>query len=101
LERRAIALVAYAAATDPRRLEMRARALGLGPAPATETLALVGEPGTAPAALVASDSPLAMTGATVSVRLAEPTWTERLLSASLSAASASEREAPAAVGGAR
>lgn len=101
LERRAVALMNYAVATDPRQLETRARALGLQPAQSTEPLALA--PGLAvPAApLVAADSPLAITGATVPVGPAEVTLTERLLSASLSAASASERAAPAASGGVR
>jgi hypothetical protein len=101
MERRAAALVAYAAATDPRRLEDRARALGLAPSPATEPLVMLPGVEVPPEPVVAADSPLAITGATVSALPAEPTLTERLLSMSLSAASASERAAPAAVGGIR
>jgi hypothetical protein len=101
LERRANALVAYAAATDPLALEARARALGFGPA--AEVAAVVVPAGIAAPATdaIAATSPLALTeGATVAVAAERPALTEQVLGLFFNQAAADERQPPDAVGSA-
>jgi hypothetical protein len=101
LERRAEALVAYAAATDPLRLEARARAMGFGPTHDVAVLPVEGLPADAELAVVAPDSPLALTGgAHVAAEAAAPSLSERLLSVGLNQASADSRGLPTGIGSA-
>jgi hypothetical protein len=101
LERRSEALLAYAAATDPARLEARARALGFAPVGQTQVLAVPSFPAGAVVAGLPADSALAITaGATVLPQAVGPSLTERILALGVNEASAAERTVPSGVGGA-
>ena len=101
LERRSVGLVAYAAATDPLRLEARARALGFAPTRDVEALVVPLSPDSLAAGGVPIDSPLGITGmAAVRAEVPAPSLTERILAIGLNQASADAREIPDAVGSA-
>jgi hypothetical protein len=101
LERRSSGLVAYAAATDPLRLEARARALGFAPTRDVEVLVVPLRPDSVVAGGFSADSPLGITGmAAVRADVPPPSLTERILAIGLNQASADSREVPYAVGSA-
>lgn len=103
LERRSAGLVAYAAATDPLRLEARARALGFAPTRDVEALVVPAsrDPEQVIAGGVAADSPLGITStAAVPAEVPALSLTERILAVGLNQASADAREIPASVGSA-